>query len=64
MCGPVIVPMTFASIPKCPSVSTSWVATCSCPVVSGLAAAPLERLSARASGSFHSKSGSSVTVPR
>ena len=50
MCGPVTRPITFASIPKWPSVSSSVRATCSWPAVSGLAASPVERVRNRARG--------------
>ena len=64
MCGPVTRPITFASIPKWPSVSTSVRATCSWPAVSGLAASPVERVRKRAPGTRQTKSGSSVTEAR
>ena len=60
MCGPVTRPITFASIPKWPSVSISVRATCSWPAVSGLAASPVDRIRKRGPGTRHSKSGSSV----
>ena len=64
MCGPVTRPITFASIPKWPSVSSSVAATCSWPAVSGLAASPVERTRKRDFGTRHSKLGSSVTLAR
>src|SRR3984885_6056123 len=47
MCGPVTRPITFAWIPKCPSVSTSVAATCSCPAPLYLLAELSERLDER-----------------
>src|SRR3984885_14598571 len=47
MCGPVTRPITFAWIPKCPSVSTSVAATCSCPAPLYLLAEVSERLDER-----------------
>ena len=62
MCGPVTVPTTLASTPKCPSASSSAAAVFSWPVVSGLAAAAVERVSSLDCGTRQSKPGSSVTA--
>ncbi len=58
------MPITRASTPKCPSASTSWAATFSCPTVSGRFASAVERVRKRASGTIQTKSGESVTERR
>src|SRR5436189_285454 len=64
MCGPATVPTILAFTPKWLSASISWAAIFSWPAVSGLALSPWENLSRPGSGSFHGKSGWSVTWAR